>query len=96
MTGDIKVQDAPTIVADHEEAVEKAESDRWYGEEIHRRNGFPMVAKENEPTSCRLRVLGRARFVQREIVRSERSRPSMRSSPCILGAPQLGFSATIR
>ena len=22
--------------------------------------------------------------------------PSMRSSPCILGAPQLGFSATIR
>ena len=46
MTGDVKVQDAPTIVADHEKAVEKAESNRWYGEEIHRRNGFPMVAKE--------------------------------------------------
>jgi len=93
MIGDVKVQDAPTIVADHEEAVEKAESDRWDGEEVHRRNGFPMVAKENEPTSCRF--LG-ARFIQREIVRSERSRPSMRSSPCILGAPQLGFSATTR
>jgi len=56
MIGDVKVQDAPTIVADHEEAVEKAESDRWDGEQVHRRNGFPMVAKENEPTTCRLRV----------------------------------------
>jgi len=60
MIGDVKVQDAPTIVADHEEAVEKAESDRWDGEEVHRRNGFPMVAKKNEPTSCRLRVPGRS------------------------------------
>ena len=37
-----------------------------------------------------------ARFIQREIVLSERSKPSMRSSPWIRGAPQVGFSATIR
>jgi len=37
-----------------------------------------------------------ARFIQREMVLSERSKPSMRSSPCILGAPQVGLSATIR
>src|ERR1700694_1901857 len=36
-----------------------------------------------------------ARFIQREIVLSERSKPSMRSSPWIRGAPQVGFSATI-
>ena len=60
MIGDVKVQDAPTIVADHDEALEKAENDRWDGEEVHRRNGFPMVAKENEPTSCRLSVPGRS------------------------------------
>src|SRR6266478_2451604 len=37
-----------------------------------------------------------ARLIQREMVLSERSKPSMRSSPCILGAPQVGLSATIR
>jgi hypothetical protein len=37
-----------------------------------------------------------ARFIQREIVLSERSKPSMRSSPCIRGAPQVGFSTPIR
>ena len=36
-----------------------------------------------------------ARFIQREMVLSETSKPSMRSSPWIRGAPQLGFSATI-
>src|SRR5271170_1313257 len=60
MTGDVAVQDAPTIVADHEEAVEKAERDRGYGEEVHRRNDFPRIAKETEPTSCRLRISWRS------------------------------------
>jgi hypothetical protein len=60
MTGDVAVQDASTIVADHEEAVGKAESDRGYGEEVHRRNDFPMISKETEPTSCRLRISWRS------------------------------------
>ena len=29
--------------------VEHAERDRWHREEIHGRNGFPMVAKEGQP-----------------------------------------------
>ena len=37
-----------------------------------------------------------ARHIQREIVRSETSKPSMRSSPWMRGAPQVGFPATIR
>jgi len=40
-------------------------------------------------------VLG-ARFIQREIVRSEMSNPSISSSPWMRGAPQVGFSATMR
>jgi len=35
------------------------------------------------------------RFIQREMVLSETSKPSIRSSPWMRGAPQLGFSVTI-
>src|ERR1039458_1474809 len=35
-----------------------------------------------------------ARFIQREIVLSQRSKPSIRSSPWMRGAPQVGFSTT--
>src|SRR6266853_6666470 len=37
-----------------------------------------------------------ARFIQREMVLSESSKPSMRSSPWIRGAPQVGFSTSIQ
>ncbi len=37
-----------------------------------------------------------ARVMQRDTVRSKTSNPSMRSSPWIRGAPQVGFSATMR
>jgi hypothetical protein len=43
MPGDIEMQDAPTTVADDEEAVEHPESDRWNREEVHRGDGFPVV-----------------------------------------------------
>jgi hypothetical protein len=36
------------------------------------------------------------RFIQREIVCSETSKPSIRSSPWMRGAPHVGFSTTIR
>jgi hypothetical protein len=93
--GDVEVQDAPTIVADDEEAVQHAEGDRWHSEEVDGRNRFPVDSKE---ASQRLAGSGSrgARFIQREMVRSERSKPSMRSSPWMRGAPQVGFSATIR
>jgi len=37
-----------------------------------------------------------ARRIQREMVRSETSKPSMRNSPWMRGAPHVGFSAIIR
>lgn len=62
---------------------------------IHGRNRFPMVAKEGQPALAGSGSLG-ARFIQREMVLSESSKRSMRSSPWIRGAPQVGFSTTMR
>src|SRR5713226_4123900 len=56
MVCDIDVQDAPTIVADDEEAVEHTERNRWHGEGVHCRNRLPMVSKEGEPTFGRVRI----------------------------------------
>jgi len=54
-----------------------------------------MVSKEGQPALGSVRTSWRS-FIQREMVLSERSKPIMRSSPCIRGAPQVGFSTTIR
>jgi len=44
----IAVQNTSPIMADDEEAVEHGEGDRGNREEIHRRDGFPMVTKKSE------------------------------------------------
>jgi hypothetical protein len=49
MPCDVEVHDPPTIMADDEEAIEHAECDRWHCEEVHRSNGFPMVAQKRNP-----------------------------------------------
>src|SRR5882724_2303727 len=56
MTRDVKVENAPTIVTDNEEAVQEAERDRGHSEEVHGGNGFPVIAKKTEPTPCGLRI----------------------------------------
>jgi hypothetical protein len=43
-----------------EEAVEHTERNRWHGEEVHRRNRFPMVSKEGEPTFGRVKISRRS------------------------------------
>jgi hypothetical protein len=50
MPRDVEVQNAPTIVAEDEEAVEHAEGDRRNREEIHRRDGLAVIAKKGEPS----------------------------------------------
>ncbi len=42
----IEMQDAPTIVADDEKAVQNTKSERWDGEKVHRSNGLAMVSEE--------------------------------------------------
>jgi hypothetical protein len=56
MLRDVNVQDAPTIVADDEEAIEHAEGNRWHSEEIHGRNPFPMASKEDQPAVGPVRI----------------------------------------
>jgi hypothetical protein len=95
MLCDIEMQDAPTIVTDDEKAIEHAEGDRRNSEEVHRGNRFPVITDKGKPAPVGSGSLG-ARLIQREIVRSETSKPSMRSSPWMRGAPHVGFSMTIR
>ena len=94
MLCDIEVQDTPTVVTDDEKAIEHAEGDRRNCEEVHRGNRFPVITEKG----WRLAGSGSrgARFIQREIVRSETSKLSMRSSPWMRGAPHVEFSTTIR
>jgi hypothetical protein len=84
--GDVEVQNAPTIMADDKEAVEHPEGERRNGKEIHGRDGFPVVTKKGKPALARLSFRG-ARFIQREMVLSETSKPSMSNSPWTRGAP---------
>ncbi len=54
--GDVDMQDSSTVVTYDEEAIEHTEVNDWNREEIHRGDGFPMIAKEDEPTFCWLGV----------------------------------------
>ncbi len=84
MVCEVDVQVAPTIMADDEKTAEHSEGDRWDREEIHRSHRLAGSGS-----------LGALR-IQREIVRSETSRPCMGSSPWMRGALHVGFSVTIR
>ena len=65
MFGDVEVQNASATVANDEEAVEQAEGDGRDGEEIHRRDGFPMVTKKGEPALARSRIPRRSFYPAR-------------------------------
>jgi len=79
MLGDVEVQDPSTVMTDDEETVQHAERDCRDGEEVHRRNGFPVISQN---ASQRLLALdSRRAFHPREMVRSEISNANMRSSP---------------
>ena len=46
MLCDIEVQDTPTVVTDHEKAMERAEGDRRNSEEVHRGNRFTVITEK--------------------------------------------------
>jgi hypothetical protein len=48
------------VVTDDEEAVEHTERERRHGEEVHRRDGFPVIPQEREPTFGSFRVSRRS------------------------------------
>ncbi len=46
---DIEMKNASLRVNNREPDIEDAEGGRWYGEEVHRRDGAAVVAQEREP-----------------------------------------------
>ena len=60
MLGDVEVQNASTTMSDDKEAIEHTESNRRHGEEVHRRDGFPVISKKGEPAFGWLRVSRRS------------------------------------
>jgi hypothetical protein len=54
MASDIEVKDAPPVMADDEEAVENAKSDRRDREEVHRCDRLAVISQEGQPASRRL------------------------------------------
>src|ERR1019366_8885053 len=49
MFGSVEMEDSPAVVADDEEAVEKAERSSGHREEIHRGDYLSMVLQERQP-----------------------------------------------
>jgi hypothetical protein len=80
---------------DYKKAVQDTKCERRNGKEIHRCDGFTVIVKKYLPAPSCFRILGAFR-VQRETVRSEILNPSFSNSPWMRGAPQVGFSATMR
>src|SRR6266446_3966333 len=60
MLGDVEVQNASTTMSDDKEAIEHTESNRRHGEEVHRRDGFPVISNKGEPAFGWLRVSRRS------------------------------------
>jgi hypothetical protein len=47
MPSDIPLKNAPPVMSNHEEAIQYAEGECENGEEVHGRDGFPMIAPQN-------------------------------------------------
>jgi hypothetical protein len=82
------VHDAAAVVREHDEHEQQAAGQCRYREKIHRREGRDVVG-EARP---RLWDGGRDSCASsRDTVPSEISIPSLRSSPCMRGAPHNGL-----
>src|SRR5580658_4219348 len=53
MLGHGAMKDTSSIMRDDKEAVKHAERQRGHGKEIHRSDGFPMIAQKGRPSLCR-------------------------------------------
>jgi hypothetical protein len=93
--GDSPMKNAPPVMRNNEEAVQHTKGQRRHGEKVHRGDDFTMIAQKAAQRFAGSGLLGALR-IQRKTVRSETSKPSIVNSPWMGGAPQVGFSATMR
>jgi len=68
-------------MADDNEAIQHAEHDSRNGEEVHGRNRLSVIVQKGAPALGWFWVSSVPARIQREIVRSDTSKPSMRNSP---------------
>ena len=54
MASHLTLKNTPPVMRDDEKAVEHSEGQRRDGKEIHRGDGFPMIAKKGRPSPSRL------------------------------------------
>src|SRR5207253_9147279 len=95
MAGYVHVQNLPSLVANNKEAVQQLERDCRDSEEIHGGNRVAMIANKGLPAPGKFWISGRSLHptgnASLGYVEAQYS-----SSPWMRGAPQVGFSATIR
>lgn len=58
MPGNIEVKDSPPVMCDDEEAIEHAEGQGRDSEEVHRSDGFTVIAQEGRPSFRRFGIPG--------------------------------------
>ncbi len=56
MSRHIEMKNSPPIMRDDKEAIENAEGECRHGEEVHRGDGFAVIAQERRPTLCRIGI----------------------------------------
>src|SRR6185437_9202814 len=61
MLRDVEVQDAPAVMPNNEQAVERTECNRRHSEKVHRRDGFAMIRQKRQPTLRWLEISWRSR-----------------------------------
>ena len=49
-------ENSPSIMRNDKEAIQRAEGERRHGKEIHRSDGFPMIAQKGRPSLCPIRI----------------------------------------
>jgi hypothetical protein len=56
MFGQVGMKDVPSIMRNHEKAIEYAEGKGRNGKEIHCGDGLTMIVQKSRPSVCRLRI----------------------------------------
>jgi len=76
----VAMQDAPTVMRDHEKAIDYLKRERGHSKEVHCSNRFSVVAEKAFHRLAGSGLLGAFR-IQRCTVGSETSKPSIFNSP---------------
>src|SRR5215469_689491 len=91
----IEMQGPTPVMADYEKAVQNTKRERWYGEKVHRRNGLAMVSEERQPLLDGIWFSRGSPDPWRDTPFRE-IETQLEQFAVMRGAPQVGFSATIR